>query len=68
MLEKGDNPGKSNIKSANLSKIGTIESKGDLVTVYSLHLQSYLVVASLSAPDHPQKFVVTIGNLNPSGL
>lgn len=68
MPEQGSNPGNSNIVTVNLSKIGAVESKGDLVSVYNLHLQSYLVVASLAAPNRPQKFIVTLGNLNPSGL
>ena len=68
MPEHGSNPGNSNIVAVNLSKIGAVESKGDIVSVYNLHLQSYIVVFLTAEPDRPQKYIVTIGNLNPSGI
>lgn len=57
----------SPIRVINLQKIGHIDSKGRGLDIYNLYLQSSLVrFAAENAPA--KRFIVTLGNLNTSGL
>lgn len=48
-------------------KIGKVEPKGDIYSVYSLYSQASLISDTFSQAGI-DKFVISIGNLNPSGL
>ena len=52
------------IRSVNLSRVGEIIQKGQTLSVHNLHLQFYLTRPSAEINKH----VVTLGNLNSSGL
>ncbi len=66
--KEGDRPGKSNIININLSKIGKIEIKNDYISIYNLHIQVYLVLKAVNDPKLIEKYIITIGNLNTSGI
>ena len=67
---KGNDPGliNSNIININLSKIDTIEIKNDKISIYNLHLQVYIVLVTFQNVKDPEKYVISIGNLNVTGL
>ena len=53
------------IRNINLSQIGQIDVKDDVIAIHNLHIQYYLNY--LRAPDI-SKNIVTIGNLNTQGI
>lgn len=53
------------IKTVNVLKISDVTVKGDVNSVYSLHLQVHM---TQDDPAYIGKYVVTIGNLNTQGL
>lgn len=67
---EGNDPGliNSNIINIKLSKIDTIEIKNDKISIYNLHLQVYIVRVTFQNAKDPEKYVISIGNLNVTGL
>lgn len=68
--ELGNDPGRinSNILNVTVSKIGDLEVKKDTISVYSVHLQVYIVYITFETVQSPEKYVVSVGNLNVAGL
>ena len=67
---EGNDPGllNSNILNVTISKIADMEIKNDVISIYSVHLQVYIVYVTFQTLKDPDKYVISIGNLNVSGL
>lgn len=67
---EGNDPGllNSNILNVTISKIADMDVKNDTISIYSLHLQVYIVYVTFETVDNPEKYVISIGNLNVAGL
>ena len=68
--QEGNDPSRlnSNILNVAISKIADMDIKNETISIYSVYLQVYIVYVTFKTVANPDKYVISIGNLNVAGL